>query len=56
MLNAVLIRLIAFLLWPLLWLLSIPFRLIGITFGAMFALLKAVRCCLHASSVTAGDN
>ena len=29
-------------LWPLVWLLSLPFRLIGITFDALFALLRAV--------------
>ena len=29
-------------LWPLLWLLSLPFRLVGITFDAMFALLRAI--------------
>ena len=36
------LALLALLLWPLLWLLSLPFRLIGITFDAVFALLKAV--------------
>jgi hypothetical protein len=30
------------LLWPLVWLLSLPFRLIGITFDALFALLRAI--------------
>ena len=29
------------LVWPLLWLFSLPFRLIGITFEALFALLRA---------------
>ena len=29
-------------LWPLFWLLSLPFRLIGITFDALFALLRAI--------------
>jgi hypothetical protein len=33
---------LALLLWPLLWLLTIPFRLLGITFDALFALLRAV--------------
>jgi hypothetical protein len=33
---------LALVLWPLFWLLSIPFRLIGITFEAVFALLRAV--------------
>jgi hypothetical protein len=36
------IALLALVLWPLLWLLALPFRLIGITFEAVFALLKAV--------------
>jgi hypothetical protein len=30
------------LLWPLFWLLSLPFRLVGITFDALFALLRAI--------------
>ena len=29
-------------LWPLVWLLSLPFRLVGITFEAAFALLRSV--------------
>jgi hypothetical protein len=29
-------------LWPLLWLLSLPFRVVAITLEAMFALLRAV--------------
>ncbi|MBD9370425.1 hypothetical protein [Xanthomonas sp. XNM01] len=33
---------LALLLWPLVWLLSLPFRLVGITFSAAFALLAAV--------------
>jgi hypothetical protein len=33
---------IALFLWPLVWLLSLPFRVIGITFDAMFALLRAI--------------
>jgi hypothetical protein len=32
----------ALILWPIVWLLSLPFRLVGITFEAMFALLKAL--------------
>ena len=28
--------------WPLLWLLSLPLRLIGVAFDALFALLRAV--------------
>ena len=36
------VALLALLLWPLVWLISLPFRLIGITFDAVFALLRAV--------------
>ena len=36
------LALLALVLWPLVWLVSLPFRLIGITFGALFALLRAV--------------
>ncbi len=36
------IALLALILWPLLWLLLLPFHLIGITFDALFALFKAV--------------
>ena len=28
--------------WPLLWLLSLPFRLIGVAFEALLAFLRAV--------------
>ena len=30
---------LALVLWPIAWLLSVPFRLVGITFGALFAFL-----------------
>jgi hypothetical protein len=30
------------LMWPVVWLLSLPFRLIGITFEALFAFLRAL--------------
>jgi hypothetical protein len=33
---------LALVLWLLVWLVSLPFRLIGITFAAAFALLRAV--------------
>ena len=33
---------LALLLWPIAWLLSLPFRLVGITFGALFAFLHAL--------------
>jgi hypothetical protein len=36
------VALLILVLWPLLWLLSLPFRLIGLTFDALFAFLKAV--------------
>jgi hypothetical protein len=36
------LALIALILWPLIWLISLPFRLIGITFDALFAFLRAV--------------
>jgi len=36
------LALLALLLWPVVWLLSLPFRLIGITFEALFAFLRAV--------------
>lgn len=36
------LALLALVLWPAVWLLSLPFRLIGITFEAILALLKAL--------------
>ena len=36
------LALLALVVWPLFWLLLLPFRLIGITFDAVFALVKAV--------------
>jgi len=36
------LALLALVLWPLVWLISLPFRLIGITFSAMFAFLSAL--------------
>ena len=36
------LALVALILFPLVWLLSLPLRLIGITVGAMFALLRAL--------------
>jgi hypothetical protein len=35
------LALLALVLWPLLWLISLPFRLLGIAFDAVFALLRA---------------
>jgi hypothetical protein len=36
------LALLAVVLWPLAWLISLPFRLLGITFEAVFALLRAI--------------
>lgn len=36
------LALVALLAWPFVWLLSLPFRLIGITFEGVFALLRAI--------------
>jgi hypothetical protein len=33
---------LALLLWPFVWLLSLPFRAVGIAVGAAFALLRAL--------------
>ena len=36
------LALLALLLWPLAWLIALPFRLVGITFSALFAFLRAL--------------
>jgi hypothetical protein len=36
------LALLALVLWPFVWLVSLPFRMVGITFDALFELLKAV--------------
>ena len=36
------LALLALVLWPVVWLLSLPFRLVGVTFSALFALLAAL--------------
>ncbi|HMB43675.1 MAG TPA: hypothetical protein VKM00_07310 [Luteimonas sp.] len=36
------LALLALVLWPLVWLMSLPFRLVGITVGAVFAFIRAV--------------
>lgn len=36
------LALLALVLYPLVWLLSLPFRLVGITLEAVFAFLKAL--------------
>jgi hypothetical protein len=36
------LALLALVLWPIVWLISLPFRLVGITLHAVFAFLGAV--------------
>ena len=36
------LALLALILWPIVWLISLPFRLVGITFEAIFTLLRAI--------------
>ena len=36
------LALLALVLWPIVWLISLPFRLLGTAFDAVFALLRAV--------------
>jgi hypothetical protein len=36
------LALLALVLWPLVWLISLPFRLLGIAVEGVFALLRAV--------------
>jgi hypothetical protein len=36
------LALLALVLWPIVWLLRLPFRLVGITFDALFALLRTI--------------
>lgn len=36
------LALFALVLWPIVWLMSIPFRLLGIAFEGVFAFLRAV--------------
>lgn len=36
------LALLVLVLWPLAWLIALPFRLVGITFDAVFALLRAI--------------
>ncbi len=36
------LAIVAIVLWPLLWLLSLPFRLLGIAFDGVFELLRAI--------------
>lgn len=36
------LALLALVLWPIVWLLALPFRLIGISVDAVFGLLRAI--------------
>jgi hypothetical protein len=36
------LALLALLLWPIVWLLSLPFRLLGIAVDGVFSLLRAI--------------
>ena len=36
------LALLVLVLWPVVWLLALPFRLVGITFSALFAFLHAL--------------
>ena len=36
------LALLALVLWPVVWLISLPFRLVGIALGGVFALLRAL--------------
>jgi hypothetical protein len=36
------LALLALILWPFVWLLSLPFRLVGIAFDGAFSLLRAI--------------
>ena len=36
------LALLALIAWPFVWLISLPFRLVGITFEAIFTLLRAI--------------
>ncbi len=36
------LALLALVLWPLFWLLSLPFRLVGVAFEGVFELLRAI--------------
>jgi hypothetical protein len=36
------LAILAIVLWPLIWLVSLPFRVVAISFDALFALLRAI--------------
>ena len=36
------LAILAIVLWPLIWLISLPFRVVAISFDALFALIRAI--------------
>jgi hypothetical protein len=36
------LALLALILWPLIWIISLPFRIVGIAFEGVFELLRAI--------------
>jgi hypothetical protein len=36
------VALVALFLWPIVWLLSLPFRIVGVAFEGVFQLLRAI--------------
>ena len=36
------LALLALILWPVMWVISLPFRMLGIAFEGVFALLRAI--------------
>ncbi len=36
------VAILAIILWPLVWLVSLPFRVVALSFDALFALLRAI--------------
>ena len=36
------LALLALILWPIVWVISLPFRILGIAFEGVFALLRAI--------------
>ena len=43
------LAILALVLWPIVWLISLPFRLLGIAVEGVFELLRAVICCCRRS-------
>jgi len=44
------LAILALILYPIVWLISLPFRLVGITLDGVFELLKAILCCRRVCS------